>query len=125
MKKVGIIMGSDSDLPVVEKAINMADMMNIKMLGLVENMSYVECDQCGNKMYVFGQSHIDEVAEKTGLPVLARIPLRPSHAEATDKGTIETLEQLQEMNNTMYHRGPDDAGNEETGRRNDPCILFR
>ena len=89
-----LVVTSPQDLVsmVVEKAINMAKMMDINVLGLVENMSYVECDQCGNKMYVFGQSHIDEVAEKTGLPVLARIPLRPAHAEATDKGAIEALE---------------------------------
>ncbi len=89
-----LVVTSPQDLVsmVVEKAINMAKMMDINVLGLVENMSYVECDQCGNKMYVFGQSHIDEVAGKTGLPVLARIPLRPAHAEATDKGAIEALE---------------------------------
>lgn len=89
-----LVVTSPQDLVsmVVEKAINMAKMMDINVLGLIENMSYVECDQCGNKMYVFGQSHIDEVAGKTGLPVLARIPLRPAHAEATDKGAIEALE---------------------------------
>ncbi|MCH4207111.1 MAG: Mrp/NBP35 family ATP-binding protein [Solobacterium sp.] len=76
---------------VVEKAINMANMMNIKVLGLIENMSYVECDKCGNRMEVFGKSHLPEVSEKYHLPVLAQIPLRPEHAEACDNGTIEDL----------------------------------
>lgn len=83
---------------VVEKAINMANMMNVKVLGLVENMSYVECDHCGEKMYVFGESHVQEVAEKYNLPVLATIPLNPAIAKASDTGTIEDLEikQIQE-----------------------------
>lgn len=89
-----IVVTSPQDLVsmVVEKAVNMAKMMNINVLGLVENMSYVECDKCGEKMYVFGKSHIAEVSEKTGLPVLARVPLRAAHAEASDNGTIEDLE---------------------------------
>ena len=76
---------------VVEKAINMANMMNIRILGLVENMSYVECGECGHKMYVFGQSHIAETAEKFHLPVLARVPLNEKIAEASDAGKIEDL----------------------------------
>ena len=76
---------------VVEKAINMANMMNIKVLGLVENMSYVECDKCGNRMYVFGESHAHEAAEKFGLPLLAQIPLRAENTAACDHGTIEDL----------------------------------
>ncbi len=77
---------------VVEKAINMARMMNIRVLGLVENMSYVECDQCHHRMYVFGKSHIAEVAQKYDLPVLAQIPLNEAIAEASDQGTIEDLQ---------------------------------
>ena len=76
---------------VVEKAINMANMMNIRILGLVENMSYVECGECGHKMYVFGQSHIAETAERFHLPVLARVPLNEKIAEASDAGKIEDL----------------------------------
>ncbi len=88
-----IVVTSPQDLVgmVVEKAINMADMMNIKMLGLVENMSYVECSKCGEKLYVFGRSHIDEIAAKHGLRVLARIPLRQEQAEASDSGEVESL----------------------------------
>ncbi len=88
-----VVVTSPQDLVgmVVEKAVNMAKMMNINVLGLVENMSYVECDSCGHRMYVFGESHIGEVAADTGLPVLARIPLRSEHAKASDAGTIEDL----------------------------------
>lgn len=76
---------------VVAKAINMANMMNIKVLGLIENMSYVECEECGHRMYVFGKSHIQETAEKYHLPVLAQIPLDPRIAEASDSGSIEDV----------------------------------
>lgn len=76
---------------VVEKAINMAKMMDIKVLGLIENMSYVQCPNCGEKIYVFGESHIDEVADKFGLPVLAKVPLDPRIAAESDKGSIEDL----------------------------------
>ncbi len=77
---------------VVEKAINMANMMNIRVLGLVENMSYVQCPKCGEKIYVFGKSHIQEVAEKYHLPVIARVPLDPRISEASDAGAVEDLE---------------------------------
>ncbi len=88
-----VVVTSPQDLVsmIVEKAINMANMMNIPVLGLVENMSYVECGNCGEKLHVFGKSHIDEVASKYGLPVLARIPLRESQALATDDGAVEDL----------------------------------
>ena len=88
-----IVVTTPQDLvsTIVEKAISMAGMMNIKVLGLVENMSYVECDKCHNKMYVFGKSHIAEVAEKYHIPVLAEIPLRTEQAEAVDQGRIEDI----------------------------------
>jgi Mrp family chromosome partitioning ATPase len=75
----------------VEKAINMANMMNIPLLGLVENMSYVECGKCGEHIHIFGESHIDEIADKYGIPVLARIPMREGFAAAGDQGRIEEL----------------------------------
>lgn len=89
-----IVVTSPQDLVsmVVEKAINMASMMSVPILGLVENMSYVECPDCGKKLYVFGTSHIDEVAQKYNLPVLGRIPLKQEHALAADEGTIEDLD---------------------------------
>lgn len=77
---------------IVEKAINMANAMNIRVLGLIENMSYVECPNCHERMYVFGESHIDDVAGKYDLPVLACVPLDPAIARASDAGTIEDLE---------------------------------
>ncbi len=77
---------------IVEKAINMAEMMDIPVLGLIENMSYVECPNCNEKIYIYGDSHIDEVAGKFNLPVLARIPLRAENAKATDEGNIEDID---------------------------------
>ena len=89
-----IVVASPQELVgmVVEKAINMANMMNIPLLGLVENMSYVECGQCGNRINIFGESHIDEIAGKYGIPVLAKIPMREGYAQAGDEGAIEDLE---------------------------------
>jgi Mrp family chromosome partitioning ATPase len=88
-----IVVSSPQELVgmVVEKAINMANMMNIPLLGLVENMSYVECSACGEKIHIFGESHIDEIAGKYGVPVLARIPMREGYAAAGDRGEIEGL----------------------------------
>ena len=77
---------------IVEKAANMARMMNIPILGIVENMSYVECPHCGEKMYIFGASHIAEIAEQYHVPVLARIPVNPALAKACDEGLIEFMD---------------------------------
>lgn len=77
---------------IVSKAVEMAKMMNIPVLGLVENMSYVQCPDCGKPFSVFGESHIDEVAAKYGLKVLSRLPLDPRIAAACDKGAIELFE---------------------------------
>lgn len=77
---------------IVAKAVKMAKKMDIPILGLVENMSYLECPDCGKKISVFGESHIDEIAESFGLPVLARIPITPVIAEHVDEGTVEYLE---------------------------------
>ena len=89
-----IVVASPQELVgmVVEKAINMANMMNIPLLGLVENMSYVECGECGAHIEIFGTSHIDEIAAKYNIPVLAKIPMREGYAQAGDNGTIEELE---------------------------------
>lgn len=76
---------------VVEKAINMANMMHINVLGMIENMSYVQCPNCDEKIYVFGESHIEETAQKYQLPILARIPLNPAIAKASDEGKMEDL----------------------------------
>ncbi|MBO4896873.1 MAG: Mrp/NBP35 family ATP-binding protein [Clostridia bacterium] len=74
---------------IVEKALNMAEMMNIPVLGIVENMSYVKCPDCGKEIKVFGESHIDKIAGEKELQVLARIPMDPALAAACDAGAIE------------------------------------
>lgn len=89
-----VIVSSPQELVamIVSKAANMANMMNIPVLGLVENMSYVKCPDCGKEIYVFGDSHINEVAEKFGYPVLARIPMDPTIAALVDAGKIESID---------------------------------
>ena len=77
---------------IVEKAVNMAKMMDIPVLGLIENYSYLPCPHCGEKLSVFGESHIDEVAEKQNLTVLARIPIDPKLPALCDRGLIELME---------------------------------
>ena len=77
---------------IVAKAVKMAQKMDIPILGLVENMSYLECPDCGKKISVFGESHIDEIAKKYNIPVLAKLPIDPKVAEHVDNGTIEYLE---------------------------------
>ncbi len=77
---------------IVAKAVNMAKMMNIPILGIVENMSYVSCPDCGKKIAVFGESHIDETAAQFGIPVLAKLPIDPGAAKACDEGRIEDYE---------------------------------
>lgn len=77
---------------IVEKAVNMAKMMNIPILGLVENMSYITCPDCGKKINVFGESHIEQIASKHGLEVLGKIPMDSRLALACDAGDIESFE---------------------------------
>ena len=71
---------------IVKKAYNMAGMMNIPVLGLVENMSYLKCPDCGKEIQLFGESNIDETAAELGIKVLGKMPLDPSYAEAADAG---------------------------------------
>ena len=77
---------------IVEKAMNMADMMKIPVKGLVENMSYVVCPDCGKHVSVFGDSHADETAQRFGVPVLGKLPINPKLAAACDAGLIELFE---------------------------------
>ena len=77
---------------IVTKAVKMAEMMHIPVLGLVENYSYYQCPDCGKRHAVFGESHIDEIAAGHGLKVLARLPIDPAAAAACDAGNIETFE---------------------------------
>ena len=89
-----IIVTSPQDLVslIVSKAVNMAKLMNIPIIGIVENMSYVECPDCGKKIEIFGKSHTEETAKQFGIPVLARIPVNPELASQCDKGVIELFE---------------------------------
>lgn len=77
---------------IVEKAVKMANMMNVPVLGLVENMSYVKCPDCGCEISVFGKSNIEKIADTFGIPVLARIPMEESTAAYVDSGDIESLD---------------------------------
>lgn len=77
---------------IVGKALKMAETMNIPCLGIVENMSYVQCPKCGERIDIFGKSHVDEVAEEYGVPVLAKLPVIPDLAALCDDGAIESFE---------------------------------
>ncbi len=77
---------------IVGKAVKMAEMMNIPIIGLVENMSYVECPDCKKKISVFGESHIDETATKFGLKVIAKLPIDAELAKLVDGGLLELME---------------------------------
>ena len=77
---------------IVTKAVNMANMMHIPVLGFVENYSYLVCPDCGKKIEVFGKSSLDAAAADLGLPVLARLPIDPKVAEAYDSGMMETVD---------------------------------
>ena len=79
---------------IVEKAVNMAKMMNIPILGIVENMSYIKCPDCGKEISIFGESHIDGIAEKYQIPVLGKLPIDPKLTKACDEGLIEDVEEL-------------------------------
>ena len=70
----------------------MAKTMNIPVLGIVENYSWLACPDCGKKISVFGESHIDEIAEGMGLKVLGKMPINPLYAEAADKGAFHAVE---------------------------------
>ena len=86
-----VIVASPQDLVamIVNKAVSMANMMNIPILGVVENMSYVECPDCSKKIKLYGDSHIDAVCAENGIPLLAQIPISPDITHACDMGLIE------------------------------------
>lgn len=71
---------------IVKKAYNMAEMMHIPVLGIVENFSYVKCPDCGKEIRIFGESHVDEVAKELSLPVFGKMPIDPELAKAADAG---------------------------------------
>ena len=77
---------------IVEKAVKMAELMNIPVLGIVENMSYFECPDCGKKHYIFGESHLNEIAKTYGIKSTAEIPINPDFAKFCDEGKIEDFD---------------------------------
>ena len=77
---------------IVEKAANMAEMMNIPVLGIIENMSYFKCNECGKEHRIFGESHLEEIADRSGISEIARLPIDPAIAAACDSGNIEELD---------------------------------
>ena len=89
-----IIVGSPQQLVsmIVEKAVNMAEMMHIPVLGLVENMSYVTCPDCGRKIRIYGDGDVSSIVEKHRIPLLAELPIDPALANLCDRGAIELME---------------------------------
>lgn len=88
-----LVVTSPQDLVsmIVGKAVKMAQMMDVPVVGVVENYSYLECPDCGKKIEVFGKSRVDEVAAHYGVPVLAKLPIDPALAAAVDAGKIEDV----------------------------------
>ena len=88
-----VVVTSPQDLVsmIVSKAVKMAELMNVPVVGIVENMSYFECPDCGKKHHIFGESHIEELAAKYGIARVALLPIDPAFAEAADEGCIEDI----------------------------------
>lgn len=89
-----LVVTSPQDLVamIVKKAVNMAGMMNVPVLGIIENMSYFVCPDCGKEHHVFGESHLPSIAAQYNIPVLGHIPIDPGIAKASDEGKIEVIE---------------------------------
>ena len=89
-----IVVASPQELVsmIVAKAVNMANMMNVPVLGIVENMSYFQCPDCGKELKIFGESHIDEIAQQNGIDLIAKLPIDPAIAKACDEGRVEEIE---------------------------------
>jgi Mrp family chromosome partitioning ATPase len=89
-----IVITSPQDLVsmIVTKAVNMAKLMNIPIVGIIENYSFVKCPDCGREIKIFGESKLDKVANEQGLKVLAKLPIDPALAAACDAGTLEAYE---------------------------------
>ena len=89
-----VIVTSPQDLVsmIVSKAVKMANMMHVPVIGFVENYSYLNCPDCGKQIKVFGESRLNEVAEAFNIPVLARLPIDPAVAQSYDSGMMETVD---------------------------------
>ncbi len=89
-----IIVTTPQDLVgmIVQKAVNMAAMMNVPILGIVENMSYITCPDCGRKLSIFGESTVDALALEYGIPAVAKVPVDSALTSAADAGKIEDIE---------------------------------
>ncbi|MBO5926158.1 MAG: Mrp/NBP35 family ATP-binding protein [Clostridia bacterium] len=77
---------------VVEKSLNMANLLKIPIIGIIENMSYYACPECGKKAYIFGKSNVEAIAEKFKVPVLARLPINPEITKMVDMGKVEEID---------------------------------
>lgn len=123
-----VIVTSPQDLVsmIVGKAVNMAKAMNVPIIGLVENYSYVECEDCGHKIHVFGESKINEVANKYNLKLLGEMPLAASIASAIDKEDVEGLEGnwLDEAASYIEETYPVEKGEEASSCEQEP-VVFR
>ncbi len=88
-----VIVSTPQDLVkmIVNKAYNMAQLMDVPVLGLVENMSYYICPDCGKKHSIFGESKIDETAAELNVPVIAKLPINPENAALVDRGRVEDI----------------------------------
>lgn len=89
-----VLVTSPQDLVkmIVKKAYHMASKMNVPILGIIENYSYFQCPDCGKEIAIFGESKIDAIAEEMGLPVLGKLPVMPSTAEAADQGMFDQVD---------------------------------
>jgi len=98
-----IIVTSPQDLVsmIVEKAVRMAEKMNIPILGIIENMSYLLCPHCNEKINVFGESHIEELCQKEGLELLAKLPIDPQNASFMDAGAVEAIDTKESLKDAV------------------------
>lgn len=98
-----IIVTSPQDLVsmIVEKAVRMAEKMHVPILGIVENMSYLHCPHCNEKINVFGESHIEELCQKEGLELLAKLPIDPQNASFMDAGAVEAIDTKESLKDAV------------------------
>ena len=98
-----IIVTSPQDLVsmIVEKAVRMAEKMHVPILGIVENMSYLLCPHCNEKINVFGESHIEELCQKEGLELLAKLPIDPQNASFMDAGAVEAIDTKESLKDAV------------------------